>query len=310
MRILVFQSGGIGDVVIAAGAGAEGLKKKYPNSHLTWSTDVRESIDFLHNNPYIDEVLKWDSVSAEGQYESYSADVKKFLFWWLKENNNILDGFLEDLEVTGLVESRDKVYLNDNNRQAARQFMQPYFDIKQQRKTPIVAIYDNTVTKWKSDNINRLIELLSKDCIVIKVGCYLNQSYIDMAAILEMCDLLVTREGSMAHIAAAVGTQTVTLRTVYDPSLTMVAATQNQFIQDENKKHIIVHPENWCNDYWLCMTRERSKSALNKPKHASDKFAPYMYKSCPYYKETCIHEISADRVYNTTMEALKNRGLL
>ncbi len=62
-HILIIKLDAIGDVLRATPL-AVGLKKKYPNSFLTWLVGA-ESYDLLRNTPYIDRVVKYNQEGVD-----------------------------------------------------------------------------------------------------------------------------------------------------------------------------------------------------------------------------------------------------
>ena len=58
-RILLIKLDALGDVVRST-ALAEGIKRKYPDSQLTWVTQP-EATFFIKNNSYVDRILKYNS---------------------------------------------------------------------------------------------------------------------------------------------------------------------------------------------------------------------------------------------------------
>ena len=58
-RILLIKLDAVGDVIRTTPL-AEGIKKKFPNSHLTWLV-AKAGSEFLENNPYIDRILTFTS---------------------------------------------------------------------------------------------------------------------------------------------------------------------------------------------------------------------------------------------------------
>ena len=61
-RILLIKLDALGDVVRST-ALAEGIKKQYPDSQLTWITQS-DAVFFIENNPYVDRIMKYNSESV------------------------------------------------------------------------------------------------------------------------------------------------------------------------------------------------------------------------------------------------------
>ena len=73
-RILLIKLDALGDVVRAT-ALAEGIKKKYPNSQLTWLT-TKGAKFFVESNPFVDRVLEYnDEVVRQLQFEKFDTIV-------------------------------------------------------------------------------------------------------------------------------------------------------------------------------------------------------------------------------------------
>jgi heptosyltransferase-2 len=58
VKILIIKCGAMGDVLRTTSL-LTGLKRKYPNSHISWLVDP-ESKELLINNPYIDRIIIYD----------------------------------------------------------------------------------------------------------------------------------------------------------------------------------------------------------------------------------------------------------
>jgi len=314
MRILVWQSGACGDVVIASGMGAEGLKKKYPNSHLCWGTETREVIGFLFNNPHINEVQCWFR-QPEGPNQ-YPADLRINLYWWGCQLS-IQESFLEDLGVLGLVEAKDVVYTNKVDLSSAKDYINSRFP---SNGKPLITIQgdvgrawtypNNGNGKWNQSEYEKLVKFLNEmGCNVLEVSARNGLEYSVVAGIIKHSHLFVGAEGSMSHVAAGVGTQTVIIRPLYRPELTMAAYTQNKFISDVNLQHKVAAPKQWCEECSSCVTYTRP-AKFNAPSNSANKFPPYVERECSKCKPNCLYHIKAEEVAEIIRTTLQNRGLL
>lgn len=300
MNILVWQPSSAGDVVIASGKGAEGLKMKYPNSHLCWATETKEVICLLTRNPYIDEVKLWfrDPESPK----NYKADLRINLHWWGCKLP-IQASFLEDLGVLGLVEPKDEVYIGNVEREVADRYLTA---IGWDYKKPLVTIMGdmdrpwivpfNGNGRWKPSECRRLPSLLSSEgYFPLEVSARNDLSYATIAAIIEKSKFFIGAEGSMAHVAAGVGTPTAIIRPVYKPELTMAAFVPS------NGKHVVISPKEWCVSCAATVTYERP-SYFSVPEGTPDKFPPYVDKVCSQHPSSCLYNISAEEI----MDAIKD----
>ena len=57
-KILIIKLGAIGDVLRSTSL-LRGIKRKYPEAHITWLTDP-PSVELLNNNPFIDKILSFN----------------------------------------------------------------------------------------------------------------------------------------------------------------------------------------------------------------------------------------------------------
>jgi len=112
-RILLIKLDALGDVVRAT-ALAEGIKKKYPNSELTWLTTNGAKF-FVDSNPFVDRVLEYNSENARRlQFEKFNTIIN--LDKDPKATSMMMSFNSEDKRGYGLSSEGHAVPLNDGSK--------------------------------------------------------------------------------------------------------------------------------------------------------------------------------------------------
>ena len=110
-RILLIKLDALGDVVRST-ALAEGIKKKYPNSELTWLTTNGAKF-FVDPNPFVDRVLEYNSENARRlQFEKFNTIIN--LDKDPKATSMMMSFNSEDKRGYGLSSEGHAVPLNDD----------------------------------------------------------------------------------------------------------------------------------------------------------------------------------------------------
>jgi heptosyltransferase-2 len=112
-RILLIKLDALGDVVRAT-ALAEGIKKKYPNSELSWMT-TKGAKFFVESNPFVDRVLEYNTENARRlQFEKF--DIIINLDKDPKATSMMMSFNSEDKRGYGLSSEGHAVPLNDGSK--------------------------------------------------------------------------------------------------------------------------------------------------------------------------------------------------
>ncbi len=295
LKILIFQPVCTGDLICSSLC-AELFQIKYPGCTLDYLTENQVNADAIKNNPFINLIgvsKSWDLFKKRDTLED--GDLKKeydmgySLYWWTKPC--LIQSFLDSLELP-INYTRLKLYRNfEYQEEIKNKYPKTRFRICLQAKNDIRA-------KWNVDeNYEVLKKGLEEIGEVIELGTNLSKPYDWAIELLRQSDLFVGAEGSLSHAAGAVGCQSISLSSVYDPNWVAPQTYQNKYILG-NRKHVSVRPVNWCGDYH-CMDMDNSKKHLTHPPYgysSEPKVAPYKFMDCDYkgFKRTCIHEISPE----------------
>ena len=297
-KILIFQPVAIGDNVVAS-LGAELLYKKFPGCTIDFFTSTAGSVSLLEANPFINKVICdqcWDLVNTRDTTKEYvhgkptedgpvrkQYDLTFSLYWW---NPPMVKSFLEDMDLETDY-TRVKIYPRNQDRAKAQKFLED------KKSCITVGLQSDFTGKWYGDyqKLKQALESLPRTS-VIEIGKGTG-SYIESAAIVEAIDLCVCTEGSLSHVAAAVGTPTVTLSSIYKPEDVMVEFYQNKYLPSDFRHHT-VRPKNWCKDHH-CITYNRDDCVHKNPPYGfPDKFPPYMCRVCDHFDNKPVQKVNYD----------------
>lgn len=249
MKILIYQPRMFGDIIVGSSC-AEALKDKYPNSNITFISSCKA---LTETNPYIDKSFE---IKLPRRFETLFYRVIKiffskstFLLHWLPEDN-MLQSFMVQ---TGLEKKnyKTRLYLTNEDIHLAKQYLE-----KTDKNKKFIAIQDDFGRKWNHNEFSKLKKQLSSDFNLIEIGQKMNigGKYLNMrqaAAVTSLCDLFVGGISANLHAAVAVGTPTIGISNVFNPEWDMPEYSQNEFIQNPQKKHRTVQlkKEKFCGNY-------------------------------------------------------------
>lgn len=313
IRILIFQPCAIGDNVVAS-LGVELLHRKFPGCTVDFLTSTKESICLLESNPFINKVIlndNWEVFNTRDTRHdpgvvngcpSIDGPLKKEydlalnLYWW---NPPMVESFLSDL---GLDTSYTRVRIYTEGVEVN---FKNYFKTELRK----ICIQKGMGGKWSGD-YHKLLSDLKTYGEVIEISPELGLNYVQAAMLLSKADLTVCAEGSMSHIAAAVGCQTVTLSSVYNPKDVCVEFYQNKYLP-ENKKHITVVPKDFCGNY-RCISYKIDSVRYEPPPYRfpEPRTPPHMFKPCDYknFQKTCIHEIKVSEIVDAVNHIMETKN--
>jgi hypothetical protein len=296
-KILVCQPCAAGDIIVSS-LGAELFKIKYPGCTVDYLTETIEVSSILRSNPFINNVDVGRKTNKLDLIKS-NYDLLYKLYWW---NPPMVKSFLEDMDLPTDY-TRVRVYPDEQYYAKVNQFWGSTNGTK-------ILLQNFIDHKWGGDR-DELKKKLSAYGEVRDVGPDLGYSYIEIAALFNLSDLVVCVEGSTSHLAAAVGCQTVTLSSIYPPENVMVEFYQNEYLP-ESKRHITVRPERWCGDSKACVTREIGLVKAENPGAGNlpgfpNKMPPIVYKKCGMFTKNCITNISVDTIIESVDLAFQRR---
>lgn len=307
MKVLVFQPIAIGDVMVSSLC-AELFQIKFPGCTVDYFTEFNANFHAIRNNPFINKVIVDKDWELFRQRNSHADGVLKkqydlaySLYWWTKPN--LISSFMEDLELPTEY-TRLKLYRNfEYEEEIHKKYPKTGFRIAVQDQNDLKAKWDNGYEK--------LIEGLKKLGEVIFVGPSLEQPYDYTIEVLRQSDIFVGAHGSLDHAAAAVGCQSISLSTIYDPNWVTPQSYQNKYVPDY-RPHISVRPLDWCKDYHCIDYCNKTKSFEHPPYGFSSepKCAPHKIYKCNYknFEKSCIHEITAEYWLKVIEEAIEERN--
>lgn len=315
LKILIFQPIAFGDLICSS-LSAELLQLKYPGCTIDYLTQIGDFKSVHEANPFVHEVFVSDNwelfKTRDTRYEKINGKpsekgelLKKYdigygLYWW-NGKEGIVKSFLEDLELpTDYL--RIRLY--------TQKYKGSIKDIWGDYKGLKICLHQDLPVKWKGDyqKLKVALEVFGK---VKEVGVSTGLQYYESAELLRESDILVASEGSLSHVAAAVGTQTVTLSSVYPPEMVMCAYYQNKY-QPVNRQHFVIRPKDFCGDFHCIGHSVEEYEHKVPPYDFPFRFPPTMMKRCNYknYKKSCIHEgISVQDIIEVFEKALENRKL-
>lgn len=309
-KILVFQPVSIGDSIISS-LSAELFKIKYPGCTVDYMISNIRTKAVLETNPFIDNVILEDNwgmfrerdTNEEGELAK-KYDISYGLYWW---QGSIIKSFLEDLglptDYTRVTIYKHKKY-NKKAKELWCDMPRPRIAVQSDMGTSMY----NGMPKWNKDFYPQLMKGLAELGTACRLGSEkIETEYPEDIEVIREADILVCSHGSIEHAAAAVGCQTVSMSTIFDPSLCMAASYQNKYLPT-NKQHVIVKPQNWCQDYNRCITTKPLNAHHEVPPYGfPHKFPPHMYKPCDFgFKYSCVHEINPDYIVQKVKETLAN----
>lgn len=318
MKVLIFNPCACGDNAQSS-LGPELMQIKYPGCTVDFWTSTYESIPILQSNPFINKAIlspKWEDFrlrqSEDEVREGIPArlgetakeyDVSYGLYWW--DALPQIKSFLEDLE---LPTEYQHVRIYTTSKEVKKAHFVWNNGLGMSGGYKIAVQIENA--KWeKGTRYAELKEGLKKFGTVLELGKREGYSYLDDAEIIRQADLMVCTTGSIEHVSAAVGTQTVTISPVYNPEANCVAYYQNKYMPT-NKQHVLVRPKDWCGNY-ACITENPDELIYKTPPYGfnPDRFPPHMVRDCNYggFKKSCIHEIKVQDILEKVEQALSLR---
>jgi ADP-heptose:LPS heptosyltransferase len=221
------DSTGIGDLLMAT-TGIEALKVKYPTKQI--HVAVPKSImSILENNPCIDQVvdiktpvnskryfLIADITSPCARYESARVRANK-----LVEKNRV-EIYAEALGVRELITNlKPKYHVSEQETLEAKEFFDKNKITKDKKTIAVVVESAEEYRSWPIEKVKELMKTLKETYNVVAIsqqstgiegvvdiaGVTLRQ----MAAVVSLCDLVVTPDTGVLHFAAALEIPTIAL---------------------------------------------------------------------------------------------------
>lgn len=134
---------------------------------------------------------------------------------------------------------------------------------------------------------------------VIQLGADMgNNTYLESLQILNNCHLYVGPEGSMSHMAAGLGVDTILVCSVYPPEMVAPA-----YYHSGNHYSVQCRKENHCGDYRCIGDKPYKDSTTQGWGNPPCKFTSWPSK-CPYTpnKRSCVWNVDAEDIINKFKE--------
>ena len=301
LNILIYHPRMYGDIILGT-TGAKYLKKKYPNSSITYVTGAK---CLTETNPFIDRSLelRLHRRLEKPFFNFISSFFKKsyFLLHWLP-SPNMLGSYMKDLELEPQL-FQTKLYLTSEDRILAQEYIrQNSISNQKPNGQPLIALQNDFTRVWNEHEFKILRNELFNSFNVVEIGAgmKLGSKTLNMrqsAAVIEQCNVFIGGISGNAHAAVAVGTPTICTPKVFNPKWDMPEYYQNK---DKNSlvKHKTILPlrENFCGSY-ECVKIQKNFVEVD--------MGDYSSKECSAgFKQSCVHSISAKQILDELRKTL------
>lgn len=219
---------GIGDILMAAN-GIEALKKKHPTKQIHLACH-NSAIEAISTNPHIDQVL---DVDCPINYKRYYMTIDISYPCARYESTRVKMGktveksrvelFAEALGTRNLIEDiKPRYYVKDKDKKEAKRFLKQIAGTKKKKRIVLALKSAEIYRDWPQERYAELIELMSeryelvtlytsRDFFFEKVIDACGLPFNKAAAVLSLCDGLITIDSGLMHVAAALDIPTLAL---------------------------------------------------------------------------------------------------
>ena len=229
LNILAYRNlGGLGDIIMTTSA-LEKVKEKYPNSRVTYACP-KEFLELLRNNPSIDRLTSWNREITQEEYDVVINLTHDCIDYEIKHQplveRNRPEVFVSSCGLLDDNVPSPKIYLSEEEIVWAEDFLC--------HSKPIIGLVltsNAEVRQWPYFKELRK-ELLQRypDCTIIEISHGKPSNWEkhkrvipvfgfklrEVSALINQCDLIVSPDTGIAHIAGALGKPTVWLFTHID----------------------------------------------------------------------------------------------
>lgn len=253
-RICIFRRlGGIGDVIMTTPL-VKHIKRLIPRCHLVYATDIKYSngalADVLRGNPFVDEIVSFQGVTSR-DFDLFT-DVTATGLDREKGGSvppNRIDMFAEQVGVDITMDPLPTYVMTPDESEWAKKKFEEYCLPHKREEVTVIGIQGKSNDKrrtWPLDHTKKLIEMLTKDPKVRVViffwqkdtHWHMPQTFVAgeslryTAALVNECDVMVTPDSSLLHVAGALQKKTVAIfgpvspesRINYYPNTTAITA--------------------------------------------------------------------------------------
>jgi ADP-heptose:LPS heptosyltransferase len=231
-RICLFRSlGGLGDIIMATPI-ARGVKRKFPNSHLTYAvpTDYAggDLVALLEHIPYIDEVIDY-KIAERNDYDTFTNITRTGLS---EEKPNItfpnrIDLFANAAGIPLFGNFTPLYIMTEEEKNWGEEFVARTIGTKQYKGLISVHLGSRDPKRsWPHHRIREFVKLASKSgyfCFLYEWGASAEEWRLagtktvfdyrirQAAAIMNATDVLLCPDSMMLHLAGALNMKTVSL---------------------------------------------------------------------------------------------------
>ena len=253
-RIMIFRNlGGLGDIIMATPI-ARGIKRKYPNSHLTYAVPADyangDLVALLENIPYIDEIVDYKLINRD-DYDSFTNITRTGLSEERPHSVplNRIDLFAQKAGVPLFGDHRPIYIITEDEKMWAEEFVK--------KNTPegakgIIAVHtrsNDPRRTWPAQHLREFLHLAKqkgyhsylfgwgdndKEWGLAGVTQVFDYKIRQAAAVMSLCDILVCPDSVLLHLGGALNMKIVSLfgsippacRINHYPNATAVVSTQ------------------------------------------------------------------------------------
>lgn len=230
-KILIERTGGgLGDLLTITVAVKE-LKRKFPSACIIFKVSPQYK-PVLEHNPYIDSIIDLDKNIEKDIFISYSSPCPAGVYE-SSHNRNIFKSRIDIFsEYLGLfpIDKKPVFCLTDEEKNQALKFFEEH-NVLAQKKVGIAMAAAEIWKSWTREGNIKLINLLiekgyipvvfttkSQEPVNVKGTINIHDEPIrKVASILKYCDIVITQDGGMLHLVAALEVPQICLLGPTDP---------------------------------------------------------------------------------------------
>jgi ADP-heptose:LPS heptosyltransferase len=225
--------GGIGDVLMTTPL-LKAIKTVLPSCHLTYATDLEYSQkalgDIIRHNPYVDELISFHE-TRDALFD-YAVDITATGLDKEKPGTippNRIDMFADAVGVDISADPVPIYMIEESEREQANEFIKKH--VKGKKTLIAIQTRSNDARRtWPQDHVGELLDLLAKEedlhILVFDWGhtverwerhkapnvqVVANMPLIEVAALLDQCEVVVCPDSGILHLAGALQKKTVAI---------------------------------------------------------------------------------------------------
>lgn len=305
MKLIIYHSGFIGDVIVCGQNFARALALHFPKAKI--DIMIQSKVSYIKD--IIDPLQIFNEILI-GDYDDYESIECQY------DKSFILDSFIypEGHLRTPFVKANIPFEIFPLTLKISKKQIGVASKIIKNMSismgSKIIAIQDDMNRKWDEKKVEELKSRLSKIATIIVIGpkvvhnsCSAPLTFLESVALIQKADLFVGIDSGIAHGAALSGTQTILIPPIHPES--WISPTEYANLNRKEKKHISIRPdkENFCGHYF-CLKGD--KRGGTKPPHGDPKKTkcPIFKKKYLFKGESCFMKIGVEVFYKTVIKEL------